>query len=134
MHSCFGRNMHKYLTFSTFIASKILTIFFTKRDLVVFQNKAFLLLKFVYFNFSITKLCNFHPFLYMALNFFIIFLIYNFLLFSFKSVFKSAGSFLLLFIMFFFYTPQDFVFHFLIDFCIVHNCIASFSFSSLEKI
>ena len=83
--------------FSIFIANKIFKILFTERDLIrynyfikiyiVYQNRAFMLVKFVFS-------CRYHQTLYFFIHFYIWFydffynfLICNLLLFLFKSVF-----------------------------------------------
>ena len=66
----FERNMHRCLIFfSIFIANKIVKILFTRRYLIryyhfiniyiVYGNRVVILVKFVFFNFSIIKLYNF---------------------------------------------------------------------------
>ena len=65
----FGRNMHKGLIFvSIFVTTEIFKILFTERKLVryyyfiniyiAYRNRAFMLVKFLSFNFSIIKLYN----------------------------------------------------------------------------
>ena len=64
----FGRNKHKDLFFSIFIANKIFKFLYTKVNLIgyycfintysVYENKLFMLVKIVLFNFSIIRLYN----------------------------------------------------------------------------
>ena len=77
--------------FIIFVTNITFRIFFTKRKLNRYcyfiniynidWNRTFILMKFVFFNFSLITFYNFfYPFLYMILIFYV--LIYNFLLFS----------------------------------------------------
>ena len=66
---------------------------------IIYWNRSFILMKFLFFDFKITKiLWLFFPFLYMVLKFFIIFSIHNFSLFSLKSTFWSKFIILHLFL------------------------------------
>ena len=85
----FGKNMHKGLIFfSIFVSNKIFKIIFTKRNFIRYYYliniyRFIILMKSVFFNFSIIKFYNFfYPFLYLVLKFLIIFLIHSFPLFS----------------------------------------------------
>ena len=92
----FGRNTHKF--FSVFVTNKKIC---TKRNLIRYHyfiiiyifywKKAFVLVKFVFLNFSITKLYKsfFQFYIYLYTKIFIIFLIYSFFTFLFKSAFWS---------------------------------------------
>ena len=74
--------------FIIFVTNDIFKILFTKRKLIryyyftnihiVYQNRAFILMQFVFFNFTAINFYIFYPFLYMVLIFFKTFLIYNF--------------------------------------------------------
>ena len=120
-----------------------------------------MLVKFVFFNFSIIKLYNFlSSFMHGFKYFLIIFLIYNFPLFCLnqlievnlqlyynqiyrfiaqKLLSKSLLSKIIImehffsFYNIFFYTQQALVFHFLVDSCIVHNHIVIFFLFLLQK-
>ena len=80
-----GRNTHKGLFFSIFVTSEIFKILFTKRKLIrycyliniyiVYWNRAFMLMKYVFFNFNIIKLYN--VFLSIFINGFNFFFFYN---------------------------------------------------------
>ena len=93
----FGKNMHKVLIlFSIFVTNAIFKIFFTKRNFryyyfiniyIVYWNKAFILVKVIFFKFSIINFIVFYRFLYMILHFIYIFFNYNFPLLLFTSVF-----------------------------------------------
>ena len=85
----FGRNMHKDLIFFIiFVTNDIFKIFFTERNLIryyyfinnyiVYRNRAFMLMKFVFFNFSIIKIYIFLSVFTHGFKIFYIFLIYNF--------------------------------------------------------
>ena len=85
-----GKNMHKGLIFFIIsVTNEIFKILFTKRKLIryyyfvniyiVYQKRTFILMKFVFFNFSVIKFYNFfNPFLY-GFNFFNFFFIHDFL-------------------------------------------------------
>ena len=86
-------------------------IFFTKRKpiryyyfiniYIVYWNRVFMLMKFVIFNFSVTKLYIFLSISTYGLKFFIIFLIYNFPLFSLKKDFLGKWLFFINFYIYF---------------------------------
>ena len=93
----FGRNIHKDLIFSIFVANKVFKCSFTKRNPIRHYNiinvyifywiRFFSLMKFLFLDFNITKFYDcFFPFLDMTSKF-LYFLIYNVPLFSAKSAF-----------------------------------------------
>ena len=76
--------MHKSLFFFLiFVTNKIFKTLFTERDVnldIVYQNKDFMLVNFVFFNFSVTKpysFCVFLSILYILSKFHIIFILYD---------------------------------------------------------
>ena len=95
----FGQNIHKGLFFSIFVTNEIFKILFTKRKViryfhfiniyVVYQYRAFILMKFKLFNFRIMKICNFFFHFYVWFKFLITFVIYNFsTFFNLNQLFK----------------------------------------------
>ena len=110
--------------FRIFVTNEIFKILFAKSKLISCyyfiniyidsRNLAFIFMKFVFFNFTVIKFYNlFYPFLYLVLIFFITFLI---------IITNRFWSFCNIF----FYTQKAFVFHFLRDFCNVHDNIVAF--------
>ena len=90
MHLLFGYNINWGLNFfSIYVTNKIFKSFFTKRDFIryyyfhiyiFYQNRVFMLIKFVFFDFSLTKIYNFLSIFIYAFKFYIYIyiLIYNF--------------------------------------------------------
>ena len=114
---------------------KLIRCYYLDNIYIVYRNRIFILMKFVFFNFSVIKFkFFFNPFSYMV---FIIFFWSKFIaskrpnLLHQKNVLRNF----FLFYNYFFYTQQVFIFHLLRDFCRVHHdhIIAFFSFSSLER-
>ena len=78
----FGRNMHNGLFFGIFIANKmkrnLLRYYWFINIYVIYWNRPFILVKFVFSNFSIIILYNFWSFFYMILNYFFIYIFFQF--------------------------------------------------------
>ena len=72
-----------FFFFHIFVTNKIFKTLFTERDVnldIVYQNKDFMLVNFVFFNFSVTKpysFCIFLSILYILSKFHIIFILYD---------------------------------------------------------
>ena len=102
----FGRNIHKGLFFTIFVANEIFQSFFTKRDLIryyyfiiiynFYLNRSFTLVKCLSLDFNIAEFynCFFFPFLNMLSKIFIYFLTGNFPPFLYCSDFFSQISIL----------------------------------------
>ena len=86
MHLLFGYNINWGLNFfSIYVTNKIFKSFFTKRDFIryyyfhiyiFYQNRIFILIKFVFFDFSLTKIYNFLSIFIYAFKFYIYIYIY----------------------------------------------------------
>ena len=123
--------------FILFMKRKLIRFYCLANIYIVYSNRTFILMKFMFFNFSTIKFYNFSSIFICSSNFFKSFLnlnLYTQNWFFKRNISNNYKKAFFSFYNIFCYTWQAFVFHLLRDFCNVYNhIVAFFSCTCLER-